>query len=393
MEGSSSDGGVIGNAGSDAGTGIGSPTCGTASAVSESFQGTVDELGRRWSNVDSARPVRITSGALSLAAASGDASGILSHERVMAAGSVVVGPIVRSGAGELEIALIGSGSAMAALRGDAAGALTLSRRDAAGNLEESLTGGATAAAYWRLAVDGGAVTASTSSDGEAFDEVARIEGGLDGDVAIRIQLTSDGSATEATIGELNPGTPARRCPLDALVDDFDSIDLERWRVVQTASCEMTAAGSLVIDHPSATGGCHLVSRRRYDLSRGSVSLDIAAAPPDGVPGVDVQLRFDDRSLIGVHIHDEPRMIKCRWISPAGYLITGDEIPYDPEAHRFWRLAPAVGVPAFTCEVSADRIDWQPLGTISVVPTGAVEIEIGTDEAGPGAATFDALGSR
>jgi hypothetical protein len=169
----------------------------------------------------------------------------------------------------------------------------------------------------------------------------------------------------------------------AIVDDFaDGVTGRQWRVQSTTYGDVYEASGALIVTPGP-GPAGYVAIGAVDLRDAAIEVEVQAMLQDGAAsfaagnrGMSIALTLRDGQLVA-------RIDKSG--GPASY-----EVPYDPEAHRWWRISDAGGTVALS--TSADGAQWAPILTGTGVPyTPAVAVSLSGDgtgtDGGIGTVTF------
>jgi hypothetical protein len=133
------------------------------------------------------------------------------------------------------------------------------------------------------------------------------------------------------------------------------------------------------------------SGARYDLTDDAITIEVTS-----VLAGDGQTIFNAVDASGAYVQmlSEISMLIPRRVPAAGGYIDLPGVPYDPVAHRFWRLRQEGTTTHW--EASPDGTNWSEIGSIEgFLDPSAVRIDFGagtwTPTATPGLARFARLG--
>jgi hypothetical protein len=199
--------------------------------------------------------------------------------------------------------------------------------------------------------------------------------------------------TGAAGGGGGDAAPERCGGTAMLADDFTMIDSTKavWRMDGATSID---AGELLI-RPAANSMEYswnaLSSEHFYDLRGDAVSIEIKSMV-NTASGAHVSLvAYDDNDNAVVFSQQGGTLSCSKWID--GMQAELGRAPYDPIAHRFWRMREASGTLAW--ETSADGLGWTTQASSSnLFDLGSVKVqlvaEVNAGEPDPGEARFDNL---
>lgn len=200
--------------------------------------------------------------------------------------------------------------------------------------------------------------------------------------------------TGATGSTGGGAAPPERCGgVAMLADDFTMIDSANgvWSTDGTTSID---AGELLLK-PTANASEYswnaFSSEHFYDLRGDAVSIEIKSMV-NTASSARVSLAAYDDDNNGVVLFQQGGTLRCsKWID--GMEAELGRAPYDPIAHRFWRMREDSGTLAW--ETSADGLRWDAQASSSnLFDLSSVKVqlvaEVGPGEPDPGEARFDNL---
>ena len=216
--------------------------------------------------------------------------------------------------------------------------------------------------YWRLRVEDGIFYWETSPDRAAWSvlhqepspvPVEHVTGGILAGVQVA------GGITRARFGDVNLAAPAGLvyCPGTDLVDDFeDGVIDPNLTVFDETGCTVTETGGVLVFAFDDTGNdrCQVKSEHLYDLTDSEVRIDVGGAfdGPETLSWFQFEQRADTSTRLEIEIDD-------------GFLDLGQRVdgvdthfaslPFDPVAHRWWRIRGAAG--RVYLETSPDGTSW------------------------------------
>jgi hypothetical protein len=221
---------------------------------------------------------------------------------------------------------------------------------------------------WRISHDGSEMIFETSADGETFDELQRIERDI-GMVRPRLYTKQGtGGSFSARFDRFNGGGEATGevCAMELLVDTFDSeLDRNIWSETATAYCTTTIEdGKLVwtAGPGVAANECLIRTGAFYDLHRGSIAVEVDAAPDIGHSLRARISTLTDTAEIAITANSATTNVFARGsrIEPAQSY---GEQPYSSD-HRWLRLRAEIteqGAEQLIWETSPDGITYTELG--------------------------------
>jgi hypothetical protein len=256
----------------------------------------------------------------------------------------------------------------------------------------------TAHRWWQLREQAGTLVFEVSPDGASWTTVASeapappldlvqvsLTAGTNGPVA------SPGSAAFASLNGALPATGSW-CPIATLSDDFnDGVQAPVWANSYTTGCLIAEMGGTLQMTPPANQSwiCDYGSGPSYDLTGGAALIEVlAVTAPSVETWFQVQLDHDD--TLGIY---ELGSVLYAAQTVGGVHTNLRSVPYDPNAHRWWRVREAAGT--IYWETSSDSGTWAEI-THQTAPFSvtAVAVVFGTvgspGMANPGTAIFDNL---
>jgi hypothetical protein len=164
--------------------------------------------------------------------------------------------------------------------------------------------------------------------------------------------------------ELNGGSALGGwCRADTFSDAFDSEadDAHPWARGYADYCTTEVTGGQLRMTPDGGaapfGYCEHLTSAAYDLTDSSVRVEVAALPASDVGDFSASLYLvhdPEHTLFVGYENDAIRFGFTAGGSPQQY----PTVPYEPSAHRFWRIREEQG--AIFWEVSADGETWTVL---------------------------------
>jgi hypothetical protein len=166
----------------------------------------------------------------------------------------------------------------------------------------------------------------------------------------------------------------------AVVDDFaDGITGYQWQVVSTQYGDIyESGGELVITPMYGPAGYHAIAG--VDLRESGIEVEV----PTMITAGRATFAASNRGM-AISLVQEDGTLSARIDKTSGP--SSYDVPYDPAAHRWWRIAESGGTVAVS--TSPDGVAWAPVLTGAGVPfTGAVAVSMSADATsiGPTAGT-------
>ena len=202
------------------------------------------------------------------------------------------------------------------------------------------------------------------------------------------------SAGEARYDNVNGGgTPmGKYCPTSYLQDNFDDpIRAQAWaRANEGDGCSHVEMGGELIITPSTTTStyCGYTSAQSYDLTSNSATVEVAQTPNTSADTATFFKLEGEKGLLAIVQEGGELFMRYQTVGNSSDLAAK---PYDPIAHRWWRIREKNGTTYW--ETSANGTNWTIAAqTMNPVPVTAFDIQLvaGTGSAvmNPGEAHFD-----
>jgi hypothetical protein len=219
-------------------------------------------------------------------------------------------------------------------------------------------------AWWRLRRSGSILYWEVSADGVRFERMKAAPAATDWNNPV-LTFIEIGNPNGAASGQAHfddvaiSAMPATGwCKVADLRDDFGDGDLGSvWRSFASSSDAATVSetgGALHVGPAanSANAIAGILSADRFDLRRGSLRarLEFVSSTPGIETVFEVQLSSVER--VGFVVADG----ELRSLHQNAMAVTSTAVAFDPEAHRFLRLADR-GPDGFFWETSPDGADW------------------------------------
>jgi hypothetical protein len=228
------------------------------------------------------------------------------------------------------------------------------------------TGGAASTTTGPTGGHGGTTTASTTGGAGGHGGTTSSSTSTSTDSTSTSSSTTSSSTSSTTS---STGGPTHCGATNLLSWDFSVVEPQVWNAPGCFQLDGSNQGLLSLPVGSADWtGCTVETERVYDL-RG----DYLAAKVLQVPGA----ATDGWAEIVAQDHDGTRIFLVAWQGnlQCGYTRNGNDvtpgtIPYDPVAHRHWRLREAQG--DIFCETSPDDATWTAFGTIHLAASQIAE---------------------
>lgn len=239
--------------------------------------------------------------------------------------------------------------------------------------------------FWRIGQQDDVTSWLTSSDGVDFVERATYRG-LPFVAFMGVVLAASRDASTAAFtgwfDQLNRGMPiGEACPAFALTDDFaDGVIGSQWRTATDQVVERD--GHLVARVDLINTDAFIASTTVYDLRDGELSLELPQQPQGTV----------DTLLVVATEAGGRAMFRVRLGQIFASKNAGTDVgtePYDPLAHRWWRLR--VAGDNVYWEVSPDGTAYRVIGQANDVPgleRSGIHFGILGNPTTPMEATFD-----
>jgi hypothetical protein len=219
--------------------------------------------------------------------------------------------------------------------------------------------------FWRMREEDGRLYWETSSDRGTWtsfhDEALPLAPEhVRGILAIGGQQPS---ATEGRFGDVNLGSAAglAYCPASDLVDDFDDgVLAPLWDPYTDVGCTaLEVAGGLSFGFAAGAtnADCGIQSEHLHDVRNSALTVEAVGMPADPAVAVYIQVQtaHDSETRIEIEFLDGELDVEQQ---VAGADVSAEIVPYDPVAHRWWRIRGTAG--RIYLETSPDGADWTVL---------------------------------
>jgi hypothetical protein len=245
-------------------------------------------------------------------------------------------------------------------------------------------------AYWQIRHAGDAVVWETSRDGVDWvhqAEVAFEQEGRPAGVAFWVRTYRKGTGaanSRVAFDDLNQGEPAGVpiCPASSFTDSFDGAALNTSEWDDGFFFEDSDCAAIVDRRLAVSGDCRVSSWRSFDMEDGSVSLEIPS-PGQGDP--DLTFTVADtgttatRWRLTTQGYETRQLVAERTVSGEDNEVL-DAMPFDPGAHRWWRIRHSSGSASLFMGVSPDGSSWDELEVAAPPDVSRSTFVIGTDDA-------------
>jgi hypothetical protein len=244
--------------------------------------------------------------------------------------------------------------------------------------------------------------------GESFDEARTASGapagGTTGHGGASNGTGGAGGTAGASSGTVEPSGgggvgPDGPCSgLGALADDFAQSDVAKTLTTHEQQATVTTQnGALVLDHPSWGSLGALRSRHLHRARESALAVDVVSLPVLGdSESFTASLQVgDDSGMNLAKLEWDGATIKASLVV-SGVTSSLGSAPFDPIAHRWWRISEGMGT--LRLETSPDATAWQAIGSkpsASLAFLDAARAQLSTyyvysPSAEPKQATFDNL---
>jgi hypothetical protein len=240
--------------------------------------------------------------------------------------------------------------------------------------------------YWRLREAGGTLFWEVSADRATWTTLysrALPTTSTWGSVSLRA-YGAVGFSSESWFDDVTPptGNVPGFCAASSLQEGFDTTPAARWTAWTGTSCiGQQANGRYELSFTGyGDSWCGLQTRQLVDLRDDAASIEVVSAPGAG----NFSTFIEAVSMDGADEIELRRESNGLWfeLRQNGVNRVSRNLPYDPVAHRFWRLREAGGVVYW--DVSANGATWTTLiSAVNTIDVSAVVIDLVAGHWSPG----------